>query len=88
MEKLRTKSEEQLELLQQPISVERQVQFIQAALILVGVMLGNSFSQWFYMLDIIVGIGLMVTSLTGECFAHKMFARFPWNKPVIKNKHS
>lgn len=87
MEKLQTKSKE-LELLQQPISVERQVQFMQAVLILVGVMLGNSFSQWFYMLPILVGIGLMVTSLTGECFAYKLFAKFPWNKPVVRNKGS
>lgn len=66
------------------IAVERQVTFIQAIMILVGVILGNSFSQWFYMLDIVVGLSLLVTSLTGECILNKLLSRLPWNKPLIK----
>lgn len=82
MEKLRTSSEKNI-VINQPITVRRQVQFIQAILVIVGVMLGNSFSQWFYMLDILVGLGLLVSSLTGDCLLEKFFAKFPWNKPII-----
>lgn len=82
MEKLRTSGEKDI-VIHQPITVRRQVQFIQAILIIVGVMLGNSFSQWLYMLDILVGLELLVSSLTGDCMLEKLFAKFPWNKPII-----
>lgn len=80
MEELRTSSQESL-VLNPTISVVQQVRFIQAILILVGVILGNSFSQWFYMLDIVVGLSLLVASLTGSCLLERLFAKFPWNKP-------
>lgn len=70
------------------ISPIRQVQFIQAILILVGVILGNSVSQWFYMLDIFVGLELLVASLLGESLPEKLFAKFSWNKPFTKNQSS
>ncbi len=61
------------------ISPRRQAQFILAIASLVGVILGNSFSQWFYMLDILVGMALLVASLTGECVLEKLIAKLPWN---------
>ncbi|RTL00841.1 MAG: DUF2892 domain-containing protein [Proteobacteria bacterium] len=85
MEKLRTSSQESL-VLNQSISVVRQVQFVQAILILVGVILGTSFSQWFYMLDIVVGLSLLIASLTGSCLLEQLFAKFPWNKPFTLGK--
>lgn len=66
------------------ISLNRQVQFIQAILILVGIILGSSFSQWCYMLAVISGISLLVASLTGECLLVKLFAKFPWNDVADK----
>ncbi|TXJ02428.1 MAG: DUF2892 domain-containing protein [Neisseriales bacterium] len=61
------------------ISPRRQAQFILAISSLVGVILGNSFSQWFYMLDILVGMALLVASLTGGCVLEKIIAKLPWN---------
>lgn len=61
------------------ISPRRQAQFILAIASLVGVILGNSFSQWFYMLDILVGMALLVASLTGECILEKILTKLPWN---------
>lgn len=61
------------------ISPRRQAQFILAISSLVGVILGNSFSQWFYMLDILVGMVLLVASLTGECILEKIITKLPWN---------
>ena len=48
MEKLRT-SNQKVIYVPAAISPRQQAQFIQATLILVGIILGNSFSQWFYM---------------------------------------
>lgn len=61
------------------ISPRRQAQFVLAIASLVGIILGNSFSQWFYMLDILVGMALLVASLTGECVLEKIIAKLPWN---------
>ncbi len=85
MEELQSSSKEII-VINQPITTRQQVQFIQAIFVLVGVMLGNSFSQWFYMLDILVGISLLVASLTGSCLLELMFAKLPWNKPIVKHK--
>ena len=81
MEKTRQNNQEFVE---PAIAVERQVYFIQAIFVLVGVMLGSSFSQWFYMLDIIIGLELLVASLTGECWLNKILSCLPWNKPGLR----
>ncbi|MBX9597880.1 MAG: hypothetical protein K2X04_04835 [Burkholderiales bacterium] len=61
------------------ISPRRQAQFLLAITSLIGVILGNSFSQWCYMFDILVGMVLLVASLTGECVLEKIIAKLPWN---------
>lgn len=66
----------------QIISPLRQVQFIQATLSIVGILLGMSFSPWFLFLDIFVGFSLLIASLSGSCWLLKMFSAFPWNKPL------
>lgn len=85
MEKLQSTSKD-IVVINQSITPRQQVQFIQAIFVLVGIMLGNSFSQWFYMLDILIGISLLIASLTGSCLLEKLFAKLPWNKPIIKPK--
>ncbi len=85
MEKLRT-SNQKVTYVPAAISPRQQAQFIQATLILVGIILGNSFSQWFYMLDILMGISLLVASLTGSCILENGLAKFPWNKPLLVKK--
>lgn len=85
MEKLRT-SNQKVTYVPAAISPRQQAQFIQATLILVGIILGNSFSQWFYMLDILMGISLLVASLTGSCILESGLAKLPWNKPLLVKK--
>lgn len=82
MEKLRSSNQE-VKIIPPAINVRQQVQFIQAIMVLAGIMIGNSFSQWFYMLAVFSGISLLIASLTGECLLEKIFAKFPWNKPLI-----
>jgi hypothetical protein len=85
MEKLRT-SNQKISYVPAAITPRQQAQFIQATLVLVGIILGNSFSQWFYMLDIFMGISLLVASLTGSCLLENGLAKFPWNKPLLVKK--
>lgn len=85
MEKLRSSNQE-IKYTPSVISPRQQVQFIQATLILVGIILGNSVSQWFYMLDILMGISLLVASLSGSCMLETLFAKLPWNQPLTNRK--
>ncbi len=85
MEKMRS-SDQKVSSVLPVISPRQQVQFIQAILILVGVILGNSVSQWFYMLDILAGISLLVASLSGSCLLEVALAKLPWNQPLIIRK--
>lgn len=85
MEKLRS-SNQKIKYAPNVISPRQQVQFIQAIFILVGIILGNSVSQWFYMLDIFVGISLLVASLSGSCLLEAILAKLPWNQPLTIRK--
>lgn len=85
MEKLRS-SNQKIKYAPNVISPRQQVQFIQAIFILVGIILGNSVSQWFYMLDILVGISLLVASLSGSCLLETILAKLPWNQPLTIRK--
>ncbi|MEN9946167.1 MAG: hypothetical protein RLZZ293_553 [Pseudomonadota bacterium] len=81
MEKCRQSDTRSLENNSAPvISLLRQAQFIQAIATLVGIILGNSVSQWFYMLSILSGISLLFASLADECIIIKLLSRLPWNK--------
>ncbi|MDD3267291.1 MAG: hypothetical protein PHC75_08965 [Burkholderiales bacterium] len=82
MEELRKTS--QATIIQPVIPVDRQVYFVYAILILVGIVLGNSVNQWFYMLNILVGLDLLIASFIGVSLSMKMFSKFIWNKPFVK----
>lgn len=82
MEELRKTS--QTTIIQPVISVDRQVYFVYATLILVGIILGNSVNQWFYMLNVLVGLDLLIASMTSASLLMKMFSKFIWNKPFVK----
>lgn len=82
MEKLRKTSNTTI--IQPVISVDRQVSFVYAIFILVGIILGSSVNQWFYMLDIFVGLELLVASFIGSSFFMNIFPKFIWNKPFLK----
>lgn len=59
--------------------IMRQVQAIAGSLILLGVLAGWLVSPWFYLIDVMVGTGLLTAGLTGFCGMARLLAKMPWN---------
>ena len=59
--------------------IMRQVQTIAGSLILLGVLAGWLVSPWFYLIDVMVGAGLLISGLTGFCGMARLLAKMPWN---------
>lgn len=59
--------------------IMRQVQTIAGSLILLGVLTGWLVSPWFYLIDVMVGAGLLTAGLTGFCGMARLLAKMPWN---------
>ena len=49
------------------------------SLILLGVLAGWLVSPWFYLIDVMVGAGLLTAGLTGFCGMARLLAKMPWN---------
>ena len=64
----------------QPLDLMRQVQIAAGSLVLLGFLLGQWVSAWFYLLCAFVGAGLIFAGLTGFCGMAKLLARMPWNR--------
>jgi rhodanese-related sulfurtransferase len=64
----------------QPIEIQRQVQLVAGALVLLGVLLGLSGHPTFYALAAFIGAGLVFAGLTGWCGMAKLLAHMPWNR--------
>ena len=64
----------------QPIELSRQVHIIAGTLIVLGILLGQTLSQWFYLLSLFVGAGLLFAGLTGFCGMALLLMKMPWNK--------
>lgn len=64
----------------QPLDMMRQVQIAAGSLVLLGFLLGQWVSAWFYLLCAFVGAGLIFAGLTGFCGMAKLLARMPWNR--------
>lgn len=62
------------------LPVYRQVQIAVGTLIITGVVLGFFVSQWFYLLSLLVGLGLLNAGVTGWCGMGKLLALAPWNR--------
>ena len=60
--------------------IMRQVQTIAGGLVLFGVLAGSLVSPWFYLIDALVGAGLLTAGLTGFCCMARLLARMPWNR--------
>ena len=58
----------------------RQVQTIAAGLVLLGVLAGWLVSPWFYLIDVVVGTGLLAAGLTGFCGMARLLVKMPWNR--------
>ena len=59
--------------------IMRQVQTIAGSLILLGMLAGWLVSPWFYLIDVMVGAGLLTAGLTGFCGMARLLAKMPWN---------
>ena len=55
--------------------IMRQVQTIAGSLILLGVLAGWLVSPWFYLIDVMVGAGLLTAGLTGFCGMARLLAK-------------
>lgn len=58
----------------------RQVQTIAGGLVLLGVLAGWLVSPWFYLIDVVVGTGLLAAGLTGFCGMARLLVKMPWNR--------
>lgn len=70
--------------------IQRQVPLVAGICILIGLVGGFMISNWFYLLPLFTGIGLVTWGLTGECTIEKVLTYMPWNKADDKtgNKES
>lgn len=63
-----------------PIDIMRQVQITAGILVLLGVILSFSASFYFILLSGFVGLGLLLSGITGYCGMARLLMRMPWNK--------
>ena len=61
-------------------ALERQVRLIAGLLIVVGLVLGIAWSEWWLILPALVGCGLTFAGLSGLCLMGEGLARLPWNR--------
>ena len=59
--------------------MDRQVRFTAGSLVLIGAAL-SFLSSWFALLALGVGIGLVISGLTGSCTMARVLAKMPWNR--------
>lgn len=62
------------------LPVMRQVQITAGFLVAAGVALGFFASQWFLLIPVFVGCGLMFAGATGWCGMAMLLGRMPWNR--------
>lgn len=58
----------------------RQVQITAGILVLLGVIFSFVFSQYFVLLSGFVGLGLLLSGITGYCGMARLLMNMPWNK--------
>jgi len=68
-----------------PIDVMRQTQLVIGSLILAGVLLGALAAPVFNIIPALMGLGLIVAGLTGQCGMAKALALLPMNRRAIKS---
>jgi len=60
--------------------LEQQVHLTAGILIIVGMILAYVFSSLFYVIPLLVGIGFVVSGLTGHCTMSAILKEMPWNQ--------
>ncbi len=63
-----------------PLEIQRQVQITAGALVLAGIGLGVTINPAFLALAAVVGAGLAMTGISGNCLMGKVLAFAPWNR--------
>jgi rhodanese-related sulfurtransferase len=58
----------------------RQVQIVVGALSATGAILALTVNQWFAVLPLAIGCGLLFAGITGTCGMALLLARMPWNR--------
>lgn len=64
----------------QPLPLMRQVQIAAGTLVLIGVVLGFSIHQGFFLLSGFVGAGLLFAGISGFCGMARLLEKMPWNR--------
>jgi rhodanese-related sulfurtransferase len=64
----------------QPIDLMRQMQITAGSIALVGVLLGYWATPDFFVLPALIGAGLVLAGVTGNCPMVRMLKLMPWNK--------
>ncbi|NQY42152.1 MAG: rhodanese-like domain-containing protein [Legionellales bacterium] len=62
------------------ISIDRQLHISMGMLIIIGMTLGYLYSQAWFILPTIIGLGLLNSGITGWCGFAKLLTKMPWNK--------
>lgn len=62
------------------IDVMRQVQMTAGSLVLLGVVLGVTVSEWFLLVSGFVGAGLLFAGASGWCGMAMLLGKMPWNR--------
>ncbi|HDL02308.1 MAG TPA: DUF2892 domain-containing protein [Candidatus Pacearchaeota archaeon] len=66
--------------------IERQVRFAAGLMVLTGIILGYTVSQYFFLLSAFVGLGLIFASITNTCMMGMLLTKLPYNKSSKKTK--
>ena len=62
------------------IPIIRQVMIVAGLLILIGIILGDLHSKYWYLLTAFTGAGLLFAGVSGICTMSKILAKMPWNR--------
>lgn len=62
------------------IPIIRQVMIVAGSLVVLGVVLGDLVSPYWYLLSLFVGGGLLFAGVSGICTMSMILAKMPWNR--------
>ena len=66
-----------------PIELQRQVQIVAGALIVLGMLLSWLVSFWFQGLTALIGVGLIFSGVSGWCGMARLLGVMPWNRMPV-----
>ncbi len=63
------------------ISLQRQTYLVLGSMILLGLLLGLTFSYWWFLLPTLLAIGMLTAGIFGVCTMTRVLSILPWNEP-------